>query len=90
MDGSDAELVRALSGYIMERRRMVGVDEWLSYVLISGVYMLWYVTIVPWWLLGFICSLAVLFNGIGYYSLWELQSGFDRILLRVVTRAQED
>ena len=66
--------------YLTMKRFFIFLDEWLSYVVLFGLYRYEYYVIF-----SISVILAILFNGYGYISYWKVEERFNDYLINKLT-----
>ena len=62
--------------YLTMKRFFIFLDEWLSYLILFGLYYSEYYVIF-----GIAVILAILFNGYGYLSYWRVEEKYNDYLI---------
>ena len=65
--------------YLSIKRIFIFFDEWLSYYLL---YNLWLNS--EYYMFLFVSILAILFNGYGYKSYWEIEEKFNNKIIKIL------
>jgi hypothetical protein len=62
--------------YLTMKRFFIFLDEWLSYLILFGLYWCEYYVIF-----GIAVILAIVFNGYGYFSYWRVEEKYNDYLI---------